>query len=38
MSGIYIILNFGCFDCKCESHLFKITNMKNILRLRTKKL
>ncbi|MCD6476680.1 MAG: GIY-YIG nuclease family protein [Candidatus Aenigmarchaeota archaeon] len=32
------ILNFGCSDCKCKSHLFKIKNMKNILRLGMKEL
>ena len=28
-----IIPNFGCSDCECESHLFKIKNMENILKL-----
>ncbi|MEA3248555.1 MAG: GIY-YIG nuclease family protein [Nanoarchaeota archaeon] len=28
------ILNFGCSDCKCKSHLFKIKNLKNIFATR----
>jgi len=32
------ILEFGCSDCKCKSHLFKIKNIKNILRLGMKEL
>jgi len=34
----FLIPNFGCSDCKCESHLFKIKNIKNILKLKLKKL
>ena len=28
------ILNFGCSDCKCKSHLFKINNLKKVLKLK----
>ncbi|MEM7819271.1 MAG: GIY-YIG nuclease family protein [Candidatus Aenigmatarchaeota archaeon] len=28
-----LIKNFGCSDCNCKSHLFKIKNIKNILKL-----
>ncbi len=28
-----LIKNFGCSDCNCKSHLFRIKNLKNILDL-----
>ena len=27
------IVNFGCSDCDCKSHLFKIKNLRNILNI-----
>ncbi|MDP3027644.1 MAG: GIY-YIG nuclease family protein [Nanoarchaeota archaeon] len=30
------IKEFGCSDCNCKSHLFKIKNIKNILKLGVK--
>ena len=30
------ILNFGCSDCKCKSHLFKIEHVGSILKLDVK--
>jgi len=32
------ISKFGCSDCDCKSHLFKIKNLKNILNLRMDEL
>jgi Uri superfamily endonuclease len=32
------IKDFGCSDCKCKSHLFKIDNIKNILKLEMKEI
>jgi len=32
------ISKFGCSDCNCKSHLFKIKNLKNILNLRMDEL
>jgi len=32
------IPKFGCSDCNCKSHLLKIKNMKNILKLKMKEL
>jgi len=32
------VLKFGCSDCNCESHLFKIRNLDVILRLRMEQL
>jgi Uri superfamily endonuclease len=29
---------FGCSDCKCKSHLFKIKDIKNILKLKMKEI
>ena len=29
----YFVPNFGCSDCNCKSHLFRIKNMENILKL-----
>jgi len=34
----HFIPNFGCSDCNCKSHLFKIKNLNNILRLGVKEL
>ena len=28
------ILKFGCSDCRCKSHLFKIGNLKSVLKLK----
>lgn len=28
------VLNFGCSDCSCKSHLFKVRNLRNILKLK----
>ena len=33
-----MILNFGCSDCKCKSHLFRIKDMQNILKLGMKEI
>ena len=33
-----IIPKFGCSDCKCESHLFRIKELKNILNLGVEEL
>jgi len=33
-----LIPNFGCSDCDCESHLFKIKNLDNILNFGVKEL
>ncbi len=32
------IMKFGCSDCNCKSHLFRIKNLKNILKLGVKEL
>ena len=32
------ISKFGCSDCDCKSHLFKIKNLKNILNLAMEEL
>ena len=32
------IKSFGCSDCKCKSHLFKIKDIKNILKLEMKEI
>ena len=34
----FLIPNFGCSDCDCESHLFKIKNLDNILNFGVKEL
>jgi Uri superfamily endonuclease len=33
LKGEFLIDSFGCSDCKCKSHLFRINNFKRILRL-----
>ncbi len=32
------VMNFGCSDCNCNSHLFKIKNQNSILKLGVKRL
>ena len=32
------IINFGCSDCSCKSHLFKIKNLRSISKLGVKEL
>jgi Uri superfamily endonuclease len=33
-----MVPNFGCSDCMCESHLFKIKSLENVLKLGVEEL
>ena len=33
-----IIPNFGCSDCNCKAHLFKLKSLKNLKRIKLKEM